>query len=378
MQPRALAIVGNGNQMLFAIQIKHTLFQGIPMDLIYVEMDIDEEAARCIFDDVFFCRSNSEPPKNKATRCFFDPEWAMTEYYTTIDLSKYTDVFFYHPNWVYYFLYKYSLYRKHEYVWHLLPEGAGAYIIEYPEIRIKKYGSCFSRRIITMLDKNIFGYSKKNMDYIEDVYLINPRFSVVQGSLSKVAIPAFDMEDPSYIMQIKSILKYKPIKIENKIIILDGSCDRLRRTFYDVEEMDKLICLFGERVGKENILVKRKNGVGMDQYSDRVKERVSFYEDEHMPWELICMNGDIHKCVIVSVISSAIVLPFIFCGFEMPTFRISEKYLRYRIADKYIEEDNAFFNEVMKESSTFHDISSEEDVDYAVTLYESMIDTSHS
>ncbi len=332
-----MAIVYNGNQFLFATQIKHTVFNGVPMDLIYVGMDIDEDEARKIFDGVYQCKLNSAPPKIEAIRYFLKPKWAITKC-CSIDPSDYSDIFYWHSSWLFYFLYKYSVLHGHRYIWHLLPEGVGAYIDNTPEISTKKYGVFLFEQLFEIIDITLFDYPTMKRQIIEDVYMIRPDLSITDDTIKKVSVPSFDLSEFDYINNISLSLRYKHIIMENKIIILDGGCNCSRREFYDVKKMDELICLVGKKVGKENVILKRKHGVGIDQYDEKVITSVTLYEDEDIPWELICMNGGIKNSIIISVASSSVVLPYVFCGFNERTYRISNSFLQYSFDyDLYIK-----------------------------------------
>ena len=363
MNRRALAIVCGGNQLLFAAQVKHTLFADIPMDMAYLDIDISEEAAGQLFDGVYKIRSNVAPPKSKALRCFVFPKYAIKKFYAEIEPGDYTDLFFYGPTWLYYFLYKYSVYSRHKYDWHLLPEGAGAYLVTNPQFPLKDYGNRLVYRWLQIIDKLIFGYSKKNSELIRDVYLIHPECSLTDNSVPKISVPAFDRDEVKYMSIINSMLKYERTVIDHKVIIIDGALDRSRKDFYDMEKMDELIVKIGNRVGKEKVLLKRKHGVGFDQYSERIKQNVSFFTNEDMPWELLCINGDIKDCVIISVPSSAIVLPYVFCGFDLTTYRIKDKCIPFYFPHEIFIKSEQFYDRVVGQVDNYRYIENLEDVD---------------
>ncbi len=363
MMKRALAIVCGGNQLLFAAQVKHTLYEKIPMDMAYLDIDISEDAASQLFDGVYKIRSNVAPPKSKALRCFIFPRYAIKTYYADIDSERYTDIFFWGPTWLYYFLYKYSVYRRHKYSWHLLPEGAGAYLISYPAIPLKSYGYKLTDRLFQILDRNVFGYSKANMELVEDVYLIHPECSITDEVIDKVNIPEFDLNERDYINILNSVLKYDHTEIKDKLIIIDGGLNRSRTAFYDASKMDEMICRIGQMAGKENVLLKRKHGVGVDQYDPLVLGSVTMYEKEDMPWELVCINGDIKNCMIISVPTSAIVLPYIFCGMIQQSCLLSDNCVNYLYGDEAYKTFYRFAKNSIGPTGSFHVVDSVGNID---------------
>ncbi len=362
---RAIAIVYNGNQLMYACQIRRTVFNKMPLDMLYVDMDIDEKSAQSIFDNVYKCCSQEAPPKKHALRCFFDPQWAMKKYYSNIDLARYSDIFVWHPGWPFYFFYKYQLYKHHKYIWHLLPEGAGVYTYTMPEVNIKKYGYKPLSCVIQFLDRRLFRYSLMVNDLFKDVYIIKPEYSITDNTIPKVSVPQYSLTDYRYINTINSIFfQNKPVFYDNKLIILDGAREGQRNRFYNVGKMDDIIYKIGRTLGRENVILKRKQGVDISQYSSRVLEVVTLYEDENIPWELVCLNDSIATSIVLGVNSSAIFLPYIMLGYEQEIYRIGCDIVGYKYFNKEaVTEDERYIDELMEKNRHYHVIELDSEID---------------
>ena len=327
-------------------------------------IDISEEAARVFFDGVFKCKSNDPPPKDKALRCFLFPQVAIRDYYADIDAEKYTDIFLCGPTWIYYFLYKYSLYRGKPYKLHIIPEGAGVYLgIPQYISPLRGYGRIITAYVIKKLDRILS--ARKNTIYakVTDAYLINPQFAVNYGSLRVINVPIIDVDDKEYIDNINCVFMYTPFPLYDKVVILDGSLDRYREGFYDVQKMDDIIIRLGLEIGKERVLLKRKHDVGVDQYCKEVQNSITFYEDENLPWELICFNKILDKSVILSVNSSVIFLPYIMSNKKQNIYRIGDELIDYRYSDKdSLLQQEYYIDSVMMGCTGYKPIQSEEDL----------------
>ena len=325
---KILALVVGGNQLLFAIQAKHTIHINDEFDIAYRNIDIDEVAAKSIFDNVYRIKSNDGPSKSKALRCFLNPEYAVKKYYANIDLGKYTDILFWHPDWLHYFLYKYSCLKKHKYHWHLLPEGLGLYLIRgYNISSRKKYGRALLSPIVELIDKIKYGYPENASNIVEDAYFIQAKYALNNDNIKQVNLLPFDIADTEFISLVNQILKYKHTIINDKIIILDGGLEGSRKDYYNPEKMDKIIEFIANKYGREKVLLKRKHDIPLTEYPKELIEKVTDYPGNNMPWELICLNNDIKNSLIISVPSSAVILPYIFSGFCNETYMIDYELL---------------------------------------------------
>ncbi|WP_034445899.1 hypothetical protein [Butyrivibrio sp. AE2032] len=331
MKKRILAIVVGGNQLLFAIQIKKTIHKSDAMDIAYRKITIDEEAALEIFDGVYKCNDDIPPKKRDALKCYCNPKYAIRKYYSNIDIDKYTDIFYWHPDYMHYFIYKYSCYSGTKYCWHLLPEGLGLYLLDKYELLItKKYGRGFWARVIQNRDSIKWEYPQKASTIVQDAYFIQADYAVMGEPIKCVDVPPFEKEDKDFLKLINRVFKYENSIIANKIIILDGGIDESRhRNYYDVDTMDRIILTVIDKVGRNNVLLKCKHGVGPEQYSDEIRDKVIFYSDNRMPWELVCLNDDLRNCIIISVVSSAIILPYLFNEYKQMTYILCDELLSY-------------------------------------------------
>lgn len=358
MSKRGLIIVTGGNSFLFAAQIKHTLYKNIPIDMVYYDVDIDEGAARELFDGVYKCKPNVAPLRRDAINCFLNPQYAIRKYYVDVDVKLYTDIFFWIPSWLHYFLYKFSCYSGHKYHWHLYPEGAGAYLYVYPSVGVKRYGYKWIANIIEKIDEMHYRYLEKSTDIIEDVYLINSESAVTDETIKKINIPPFDIEDKEYIGLINRIVRYEEVSLENKIIFLDGSLDRVRADYYNVDIIDDLLVTISKKIGKDNLILKRKHHVGKEQYSSKVKNAVTFYNQPDMPWELVCLNDGIKNCVLLSVPSSVLVLPYIFCNYSKPTYMLGNNMAKYSLNEEWYSRAESFYKRVTHDDMNYNVLNS--------------------
>lgn len=363
MKKHILAIVVGGNQLLFAIQAKHTIHSNDEFDIVYRNIDIDENETKKIFDNVYKSKSNDAPPKWNALRCFLNPEYAVKKYYADIDLNKYTDILFWHADWLHYFLYKYSYLKKHKYNWHLLPEGLGAYIIGGYEISSrKKYGHAPISKLIEYIDNKRYGYPEKAANVVEDAYYIQAKYALTKDLIRQIDMPPFDTTDKEYINLINTVLKYRHTMIKDKVIILDGGLGGSREDYYNPQKMDKIIEIIANKYGKENVLLKRKHGIEKRDYPTELINKVTDYTNQDMPWELICLNEDIVNSRIVSVVSSACILPFIFNEFNVQTGMIGDELLNYKYDDIVRTRFEEIYKMISDNNSNYSFISKEDEI----------------
>lgn len=359
---KILGIIYGGNQLLFAAQVRHTLFKNDRFDIIYGKINIDENGAREIFDHVFKCKRYGAPPKIEALRCFFNPKYAIKTFYADIELDLYTDIIFFGPEYIHYFLYKYSCYKKKHYHWHLIPEGAGVYLIDkYSAGEPPKYGHQPVAKMISLLDNRWWKYTKMTSLLVEDAFLIQAKYALGSNNFSYVDVPIIDRTDKVFVGKLNNMFCYKPEDIANKIIILDGGLSGSRKDgTSNIEMIDAVISRIGNLYGSQNVLLKRKHGISINEYGEDVRHSVTFYEDENMPWELVCLNENIKECVVVGVMSSAIILPFIMCGFEQPTYVFTDEFQNAEYDEDFYSPAKQFIKEVTSDMKCFNEIKNED------------------
>lgn len=366
---KILAIVVGGNQLLFAIQAKHTIHKNDKMDIVYRKIDIDEAEAREVFDGVYRCKSNDQPRKIDAIKCFFYPQYAIKKYYADIDLDNYTDILFWHPDYLHYFIYKYSCYSKRKYNWHLLPEGLGVYVIDKYAIHTNvKYGFFPISAIIQAIDKSVWGYPINAEECVKSAYYIDSEYATSKDGFDVAEIPKFDSSDRAYLNRINRIFKYKRKPIDHKVLFLDGGMLGSRSELYDSDKVDNLLITLGSRLGRDNVILKRKHGIGMEQYSDAIKKSVSVYYNEDIPWELMCLNGDIDNCIIISIPSSAIILPYLFCGYTQNTYMINGELIGWKFDKKLGNLLCRTYEKIVNNSIYYRIVEKEEDIEELIDL----------
>lgn len=358
---KILALVVGGNQLLFALQAKHTIHKNDEMDIVYRDIYIDEEAALSVFDGVYRCKTSDRPPKRDGFRCFCCPQYAIKKYYADIDIEQYSDILFWHVDYLLYFIYKFSCYSGREFAWSLLPEGAGLYCISKRIFDSSiNYGYKVISKFINFIDNRVFKFPSQVAKKVRNAYYINPRFAIDSCEYDKIEIPPIEVSDNSFLNQVNAVFKYNHECIHDKVIFLDGGLQGSRETALDSDKVDELLLLISNELGKDNVILKRKHGVDQSQYPESVKNSVTIYEDENMPWELICLNGDLNNCILISVPSSAIILPYIMGGVMEETYMLERKLIGWKLDTSLDDHSNNMYEMIMYETDCYNIIGSME------------------
>lgn len=334
-------------QLLCALQIKHTLLSEVPCDMILLNTEANLDGIRKIFNKVVWCRWNEAPLPKDAIRCFFDPLFALEHFYLDsmdLDFDNYTDLFYYGPCWVYYFIYKYYLISGHDYNGHYYPEGDAAYLGILDNPPAKWYGNIVVAKIIKTIDYYYYGYGKENLKKAKDIYLFSPHYLLRDPILPVVEIPLFSIDDKNFISIINEVFNYRHINLSGKVIYIDGCWDGSREDFYDVKHADSVLIKLGDFFGKDCFWLKRHHSATMNMYSEQLKQHISIFE-ENFPWEIAFINGDVKNCCILGWESSAITNPFKYGLCDVPVYLLTDVFqlkfsLERRFELKLLKEKN--------------------------------------
>lgn len=315
---RLLFVSGITIQLMYAIQIKNTMFNSVDADIVLLsnkeEAKVDLEALRLVFNRVYFNRVNSAPLYKDAYRYCIHPEQAIDEMYCRgLEVASYTDIFFWGDSWLYYFLYKYYSLNNIDVSWHLYPEGLSAYTDKYEEKSMRIYGrNIIIQSFIKMYDRLRAGYGNKNINDILDIYLINASWMHCDVPYKVVDVPLINIADKDNIYLLNRIFGYVPNKKDDIILLVDNAIHGERERYYDVSFMDKLFLDIAHN-NTPKVYIKRKHGTDIEQYSNLLRKEVVIME-ENYPLELVVINQDIDKnSVVVGFPSSAVILPYIIC-----------------------------------------------------------------
>jgi len=331
---RGLIISGLSIHLIFAIQLKKTMYPDKPMDLVIAtatqHIYINKEAAEKIFDNVYFCdMTNIAPPNNKTIRALFNPKYALREFYIDdFDPDVYSDIFFWGPTWVYYYLYKYFIQHHKNYSWHLYGEGDSSYYEANPNIRLREYGYPWLKKFYKGIDKYFYKYTVRNFDVIKDIYLWNTKYVMYEPVRDIVEMPIINRDDKEYVAIINDMYGYSGAELsqlKNKVIFLDGAYMGTRDQLYDVNLVDNMLAQMGQAIGKENFVIKPHHGIDEEMYGSVVRENCTIMTQEYKwPWELPIINGDVDNCIICGFFTTAISMMYILGVTDIETYVIRD------------------------------------------------------
>lgn len=305
---RVLMIANSKIQLMDCIQIKKSLLGDAPVDIIMAHPSLLEVYRKGhlvhVFESVKYCNPSSF---QQTLRKFFSPQIAVKELLGELP-PRYTDVFFWNPDMVFYSLYKYMRGWKVKY--HIYVDGTSIYF-KLPD-GFHRYSYRWKGRLMSFLDKVIW-----NWDVAEDIdcdlYLFEPRLAQFECPKPMIAIPPMKTED---IMEFCELFGYTYAPVEERCIFVDMARDG------DIKNDDvrELIRAIQNCVGAENLLVRKHPRVD-DSCYDGLGVRLM---DQEIPWELFYMLGGLEGKILIALMGSTTMMAYFLNGSMADTIVIND------------------------------------------------------
>ncbi len=315
---RTLMLVINRHELMFALQIKKTLLCHKKVDIV-LEGELlgsiyDRHILESMFSRVYF--SPIKAPRMKEQLLFFlFPERGVI-HYIAADPGEYEKVFFWNPTWLYYYLFKYSIKRHHNYKWHLMTDGLSCYMTDGPGSCLIHSNSSFGK-ILNHIDRKKWGLDK-GPGHTYDIYVTSREYVVHHPEHELVDVPLIDIEDQEWIGYLNQVFAYEHHDIEYPIVFLDT----LSEGWFDERLVIDCLRFILKEVGKNSIIIKKHPRDSFEKY-DSIKDDVVFMEDD-IPWELVYLNGGIKGKTIIGIHSSALIMPNILLGLDEETYTLNK------------------------------------------------------
>lgn len=182
--------------------------------------------------------------------------------------------------------------------------------ISLAEDGIISYNKCFEKWVnnisenpIKNVIKNIyFNIFPTALKKIENFYFMAPEYLDWSPKGNVIKMESIDIDDENTVDIYNRTFGYYNLKDDyNKdIIFFDSKDDIYGHPIDDISYMDRI----AEIYGKENIIVKIH-----PRNPDSVYKRAGYYtnKDTFIPWEIIAMNNDIEKKLLITVGSNSII-----------------------------------------------------------------------
>lgn len=320
---KCLFVVLNRHELMIAIHIKKEVLQHQQADIILVSDKLtdvyDNHQLAVLFDKVYYVPDVRGPKVRYRLYYFVRPGKGLTYYVKNMDPLDYSDIYYWNPIWITYYLYKISLFTRNEYKWHFFTDGDSAYVDEegYPtENRVYALHSVWN--ILNIIDRHVFRYPEISKQK-KDIYLWQAKYRVGTPLENPQNLPQYKMNDYDYIHYLNKTFNYEYAPIKEKVIFIDAVNPYNK---YSNEKLWDVIQKIIDCVGYENFVIKKHRRDSIDKY-EALGQPVKIMDD-NIPWELFCLNGGAEGKTIIGYYSSALFMPYIMSSIQAKTLCIHQ------------------------------------------------------
>lgn len=291
---KILIICDTYYQLIIAVQMKLTFWRDTEVDLFLsnhsngAKSIADRLKNITLFAEIKYIESKEFTYKNSLIKNVKD----IVEYnfgrLKCKELKKYDEILFYGLNLYLYAIQDYYDFIRHDVRWSRYEEGLLSYDTDFA------YGKRVS------LTRKLRKISGRNdiVDKIDRYYCFFPELKQQHKEWNFCKIPV--LTESSYELKeiLNYIFNYKSVFYKQKYIFFASSSDIDGQSFGETEIILKL----ANKVGKENLLIKMHPRDTRSIYENR---GIAVMRESSIPWEIIQMNEDLSRHVLLTVNSGA-------------------------------------------------------------------------
>lgn len=321
---------------MLAVQLKQTLLKNDNVDLILGYSCLKERrnnrTLHSLFCNVYYIDQNNDYKWNIIH--FFFPGKALRNMLGGSQPKHYSDIYFWNPDWFFYYYYKYFRIVSHTVEWHVYGDAISQYFLDVPSIDPKFSEHDFIGRVLNRLDWMFWKVPQRNIEKLNyDFYMFQPSKFMRLSNRRHIAIPLIDANNKAEVDLLNKVFDYNYSQIDEKVIYIDTARDGQ----IDNNEVLQIIKKIQECVGTNELIVKPHPRVELGIYDTL---DLAFL-DKNTPCELFFLNGGLKNKVLICQFSSAVCLSYLWFGF------ISDLISTIKIVGSS-SKDNEIFLEILK------------------------------
>ena len=305
MLNKKLIIVDSTCNLLLAVQLKRTVLSEDDVDLILGYTCLEErrnnKVLNRIFSDVFYFGQEKDYIWHISH--LLSPGRAIKDMIGDDQPRKYSDIFFWNPDYFMYYFFKFYKIIHHSVKWHVYGDAISQYLADVPDIDPAFPEKMWMGRILNRIDWLFWKVPRGNIAKMHyDFYMFQPEKFFAVPQKEHKGIPTINAEDTRTVSLFNEIFNYRYEEIKEKVIYIDTARDGN----VDSDEIIGVLRKIQQHIGKDNLVVKPHPRVDLSIYSQLDLN----FLDKSIPWELYCMNGGLDGKVIACQFSSAVCLSY--------------------------------------------------------------------
>lgn len=301
---KCIILVNSQINLLFAIQLKKTLFCNDHFDLALSSLVKElknisqKEQLKMYFDNIFFVDYDILP-KSIEVRSFINPK-IFFEFNTGIEFKEYTDIFFWNPTkFLYFYLFEMKKRNKDVNI-HLFGDAMGAYVCDEPVFK-----GLYKYKLVNHYLRKKYRY-KSISEYEYDYYVIGKEYMGFHSKRNVIDVPKVDINDKEFLSYINSVFEYdNNMRANYKYLFMDV---HQKERFGESDIGIRFIKSVLEFVPKDDFAIRPHPRQDIGVYSNICDNLIQF----KVPWEIYCLNNNISGKVIITFGSSSAFLPYIY------------------------------------------------------------------
>ncbi len=315
MGKKCLMMIHTRFQLLAAFHIKRKMLDpGVDVDILLIGNQLGYPYAvrlKDFFDRVYIAERDYYSQREQI-KYYNRPSKALCKFGIEKP-EKYTDVFFYNPGWIYYYLKKFELKSGKNYSWHILLDGNAGYLFSLNSdfFIFHEYGNSVLQRAMCFFDRKMWN---RRLFLELDEYLWSSNMKVCSCEHKLVEVPRIDIYDKNEIGELNYIFNYMPCHdFDNaELIYLDGAFG------YGYDEyleywLNNAVCVFGKKM----IVVPHPSTDS--KYYEKYITRTTFTHNQY-PWELICINQNLKEKILIGPFTGALTNPMLISNICLDTY----------------------------------------------------------
>lgn len=216
----------------------------------------------------------------------------------------YTDVFFWSPTDIFYYLYMGFEQAKRPLKLHVYSDAFEGWFLNAPDDDHPGGYQLYGAKPLQKFIEKKYGWKMiGEMSY--DYYLYFPEYSRIEHTHPTVSVPVWDYKDETQRALLNGVYDFdSAYEIKEDFILLDGPDSRWRSR----DEHHAVINEIVKAVGKDNLIIKAHPRTPRELYEGceaKIEEAV-------YTWDMYCMNHDIGDKTLLIYDGTSGFLPFLF------------------------------------------------------------------